>query len=882
MAAASADAPVYVENVFSITGWKGNANIQGVDTGIALADGVGAGSSTQFVGNDSIKKTSDFTGNSDGKTFTFSFWIYPTPPNNNSMRIYHTDGSWKNEIRRDSNGNLFVAFYANASSGGTVFEIQSPSVKIPINKWSHVIFSADMTDTSKRHLYINDTSASPSYTYSNTNIDFTRTTHAIGDDLTATTGSFNGYLAHFYYDRTYRDLSVTSNRRNFITADGGSTAVSTLTGLSPIVYLPMTSDYSVGENEGSGGDFTATDTPTIVTYNGTEYESGVGQGGMVWIKDRSSNYSNYLYDTERGATYQLSTNTQNAHGADLDTVTEFTSRGFVIGDDIELNTNNNKYISWTWRKCPKFFDIQTWSGDGTSGRTISHNLGSTPGMVVVKCTSAGSTYWSTWHRSIGEKYLLLDNPLAETNAGFTRTVNSTEYELGPNWPDENQSGRSYVGYFFAHNNNDGEFGLNADQDIIKCGRYDGNSNGEYNDSGTEVNLGFEPQWVMIKSATWGSGDWQIFDNVRGMCARPADNSRDGDDGVLFPNRNYTEDGGSSFIRVTPTGFKLESDGYAVNASIHDYIYVAIRRGDMEIPTDSTQVFHTRYSLHPADDFIHTGFVPDLTITRDTITASQNNFWQPRLTRQTETNQRLMWSNSTSAETATSGRIYFHDGGYTNGYYYDDNKESLTFAWKRAPHFFDVVTYNNTDASYTAVPHNLGVTPELVVLKRRTGSAAMEWYVTGHASGKYLILNDNAAEASISTTYTSHTSTHIKPIQEGHCIAYLFASLDGVSKVGTYTGTGANLTVDCGFSSGSRFVLIKRTDAQGNWLLFDVERGITTTSDDGVLELNTGNQSYTENNYASQNLISPANSGFLVPNNNRTNVSGGTYLFYAIA
>ena len=46
------------------------------------------------------------------------------------------------------------------------------------------------------------------------------------------------------------------------------------------------------------------------------------------------------------------------------------------------------------------------------------------------------------------------------------------------------------------------------------------------------------------------------------------------------------------------------------------------------------------------------------------------------------------------------------------------------------------------------------------------------------------------------------------------IAYLFASLPGVSKVGTYAGTGDTFNVDCGFSSSARFVLIKRTDPTG--------------------------------------------------------------------
>ena len=50
------------------------------------------------------------------------------------------------------------------------------------------------------------------------------------------------------------------------------------------------------------------------------------------------------------------------------------------------------------------------------------------------------------------------------------------------WNDDdvNKNGETYVAYLFAHNNNDGEFGSNEDQDIIKCGSYTGNGNASIN------------------------------------------------------------------------------------------------------------------------------------------------------------------------------------------------------------------------------------------------------------------------------------------------------------------------------------------------------------------------------------------------------------------
>ena len=51
--------------------------------------------------------------------------------------------------------------------------------------------------------------------------------------------------------------------------------------------------------------------------------------------------------------------------------------------------------------------------------------------------------------------------------------------------------------------------------------------------------------------------------------------------------------------------------------------------------------------------------------------------------------------------------------------------------------------------------------------------------------------------------------------------------DGISKVGGYTGNGAdNRTIDCGFTSGARFVIIKRTDASAGWFVFDSQEELS--------------------------------------------------------
>jgi len=110
------------------------------------------------------------------------------------------------------------------------------------------------------------------------------------------------------------------------------------------------------------------------------------------------------------------------------------------------------------------------------------------------------------------------------------------------------------------------------------------------------------------------------------------------------------------------------------------------------------------------------------------------------------------------------------------------------------------------------------------------------------------------------------------------IAYLFATLTGISKVGSYTGNGSSQTINCGFTGGARFVLIKRTDSTGDWYVWDTARGIVS-GNDPHLSLNT-----TAAEVTSDDSIDPDSSGFIVNQVSATNVnvSSATYIFYAVA
>ena len=132
-------------------------------------------------------------------------------------------------------------------------------------------------------------------------------------------------------------------------------------------------------------------------------------------------------------------------------------------------------------------------------------------------------------------------------------------------------------------------------------------------------------------------------------------------------------------------------------------------------------------------------------------------------------------------------------------------------------------------------------------------------------------------------FTVGTSATVNSSNSKVYIAYLFATLDGISKVGTYTGNGSSQTINCGFSAGARFVLIKRANLsvsgnEGDWFMWDSLNGIVA-GNDPHLSINTGTAQV-----ATDDSVDPANSGFIVNQVSATNinVSSSTYIFYAIA
>jgi hypothetical protein len=157
--------------------------------------------------------------------------------------------------------------------------------------------------------------------------------------------------------------------------------------------------------------------------------------------------------------------------------------------------------------------------------------------------------------------------------------------------------------------------------------------------------------------------------------------------------------------------------------------------------------------------------------------------------------------------------------------------------------FSIVKFSGGNSSGTTVGHGLSAAPELIIAKNVT-TANTAWLVFDPSSS----LTTNASTFTLENSnnvlllnYNYAYITYVLDKQFGgtgnggsssqDIIAYCFHSVAGYSKVGSYTGTGANMTVDVGFQPA--FVMIKNTTNSASWHIFDNKRTAANPSTEAL-------------------------------------------------
>lgn len=638
---------------------------------------------------------------------------------------------------------------------------------------------------------------------------------------------------------------------------------------------------------GTGGGATYVDdvfdthlwTGTSANYsiaNGLDMD---GEGGMVWLGYRAgaSASQNLVFDTDTAAlgtylrTYQI--NAEVAGGSTY--MNSWDSGGYTVGGSTEVNYLGNSQWASAFRKAPGFFDIVTYTGTGVA-HAINHNLGSAPGMIIVK-NRDDSDAWTVYHRSNTAApetdYLVLNTTAATVDDAtvWNDTLpTSTQFTVGTN-ALVNTNTENYVAYIFAHD--DQIFGTDGDESIIQCGTYTGAA------STVAVSLGWEPQYVITK-ATSVTSSWNMYDTMRGMpIGAPATTT---ESRLLIADGNNAESGSGGTI-PTADGFGAQYGSTAVNDGSATYIYIAIRR-PMKVPEAGTEVLSVAYDATanlnntPPDTF--GSILTDLIITaaRD---SSGNRWWADRM------RGKIKSLNSVNTSAEGGGTFEFDKmigvgvSGLAGG-----TPPVSSYNIARAPKFMDVVAYIGAAAAHNEA-HNLTVAPEMIIQKNRNASSSWTVYHSAMGATGYMALDSTAADGGPYAGYWNNTSPTASVFTVGTAntasaqgyINYLFATLAGVSKVGSYTADATLTTIDCGFAAGARFIMIKRYDSTGDWYVYDTARGIAAGDDAYILMNGPAAAEVTGTDY-----VDPDNSGFQITaaGSGTINIDTATYIFLAIA
>jgi len=609
-----------------------------------------------------------------------------------------------------------------------------------------------------------------------------------------------------------------------------------------------------------------------------------GEGGLVWTKNRNTTGWHHLYDTERGTTKILYSNSNSSEQSNSSTLTAFNSNGFTLGSNVGSNGANGEYVSWTFRKAPKFFDIQTWTGNGVAGREISHNLGTTVGMLIIK-ELGNANDWTVLHRSTEVLWL---NQATAVLSGYApyrfgdgssliRPTN-TVFTLGPSG-EVNGNGQTYVAYLFADNSSE-----DAENQMIKCGSINLAAAGGPH----LINLGWEPQYVWIKRNGPSGGNWMYADTMRGLVADSTSTSN-------ITNHFDTaaaDDGVANAFGLRQNGFVVDS-GQITLTDANNYIYMAIRTPMMAEPTDATEVFDIK-TYQGASNF--TSF-SGLSTSRVDATANfiRSGYGAGTLiwSRLTGPSGLKTWSQAAEGDHSDTAQWDFNNKITITGSSTGSNgSQYVNYFWKRAKGYFDVVCYTGDGTLTKMQNHSLGVAPEMYWIKSRSDNAT-GWGVyhkdifvtsTNPPSGYQAYLNLALVPGTSTANHVPPTATQFQVGSNTSLggtnsqnktnstyISYLFATLAGISKVGSVVHSG-NTNVDCGFSNGARFALVKRWDASGDWYVWDSVRGIVS-GNDPYLVLNSNAAGVTNTDY-----IDPYSAGFTLTSSFTT----GSYIFYAIA
>tara|TARA_Y100001963_G_scaffold124732_1_gene175762 strand:+ start:351 stop:2372 length:2022 start_codon:yes stop_codon:yes gene_type:complete len=647
--------------------------------------------------------------------------------------------------------------------------------------------------------------------------------------------------------------------------------------------------FSVDMYLGSGVDYRLIENG--LDLGGSEADSG----GMVIVKCASNSDSWYLRSS--AISEILQTNTNEINSSTTAYIRSLETNGFKLGSNNDTNGNGRDTIAFSFKTKPGFFAQATWTGNGVLGRDIAHDLGCVPGMIWVKRLD-GAENWMVYHRSLGAtKYMVLNGNFDQGTANTIwndTAPTSTVFTLG-DAGNVNATGGTYVAFLFGDGIAGGgdavKFGDNADQSMIKCGTYTGSSANNYTQ---HIDLGWTPQFVMYKNVD-DNENWRL--STKALTYGAINSTGDGSNQCSdTPHLAINEpDAVTENARFNVTGAAESTKGFSwygesradCNGNGKQYIWIAIRDAIGEVSkefTDGTKVFQPALTGQndptPPGSFLtyfgKTGgtggdfaFARNSTSGDDTYVGTR--FWGPRVYR----------TNSTSAPAASSSWQWDSSEGVLTNY----ASANKGWVWRDSK-AFQQIWYHGTGTNLS-LKHDLGKVPEMIwISNQQDGGERICYHFGGAGDGvnpqnyKYFLTQNGGADnasvnfwqqtAPTATQFTVGIDGDVNGVND-NMSASLFTSVDGISKCGYYSGSGASgKAITTGFQP--RFILIKRADSTSNWNYWDSVRG-------------WANGLYLNATDAQQNIawVDVSSTGFsLITDNSNVNDSSGKYIYYAHA
>jgi len=515
-----------------------------------------------------------------------------------------TSGKWYAELRTTGNTSASVGVINVGHYGYDKFLVQNPQ-----NETGNWTLFMDGTDTKSR---LNGSLADPNYTaFNNTQVlgialnaddkelsffvDGTLQTGlgssgvidistggSVRDAWSFQAGTFNGSAVVFHWNFG-QDSSFGGTETATSNSDGEG--FGTFHNAPPSGFLAVCSanlpELAIGPN--SGDDESSDDYFETVLYTGNSTDDRTVAVNFapdwVWLKSRftsgGSVHSHFQFDTTRGETNFLKSDTTAAAADDAATLKAFTSTGFTLGNSDVINDTGTSYAAWNWKanggttttndasstsigsidsviqaNTTAGFSIVTYTGTGSAG-TVAHGLGAVPQMYIIKRRS-NTGNWYVFHKDIGNTHRLR---LDETSARVDEAVafndtspTSSVFSIGTS-VDVNADANTYVAYVFAEV-----------EGYSKIGFYTGNANAD----GPFVFTGFRPAWIIVKNTTAAGNSWHIMDNKR--------NTVNVVDNMQFQSSAAEDTGSNTNFDLLSNGFKLR--GTSQNDNDHNFIFMA--------------------------------------------------------------------------------------------------------------------------------------------------------------------------------------------------------------------------------------------------------------------------------------------------------------------